>query len=60
MLGDVDAVAAKLVALKAAFPAANAFKIVSALPRILLKRTDVVQAEAAEVRGGGEGVGEGR
>ena len=40
VLGDVDAVAAKLVTLKTVFPGANAFDIVSRAPKLLLRWED--------------------
>ena len=46
MISDVDAVAAKIVALKSVFPRANAFNIISSAPKLLLKTTDKVLQEA--------------
>ncbi|GAX73489.1 hypothetical protein CEUSTIGMA_g941.t1 [Chlamydomonas eustigma] len=50
VLDDVDEVATKLVALKTVFPRANVFKVVSRLPRILLKATVQVQNDAEQSR----------
>jgi len=46
VISDVDAVAAKIVALKSVFPRANAFNIVSRQPKLLLKSTDRVLQDA--------------
>lgn len=48
---DVDEVAAKLVSLKTIFPTANAFKIVSKTPKMLLRSTDDVTKDAEKVKG---------
>lgn len=47
---DVNEVAGKLVALKTVFPGANAFQIVSKMPKMLLKTTATVTQEAEQVR----------
>lgn len=46
---DVNEVASKLVALKTIFPGANAFRIVSKMPKMLLKPTATVIEEAEQV-----------
>jgi hypothetical protein len=47
---DVEQVAAKLVSLKTIFPVANAFKIVSKTPKMLLRSTADVTKDAQKVK----------
>ena len=46
MIGDVNAVAEKIVALKSVFPKSNAFIILSKTPKLLLKSTEQVLQDA--------------
>ena len=46
VIGDVNAVAEKIVALKSIFPKANAFNILSKTPKLLLKSTEQVLQDA--------------
>jgi len=50
VLNDVNAVAEKLVVIKSVFPKANAFAVVSRMPKLLLQSTARVQQDAEEVR----------